>query len=59
MVKRKFKQIVRIVKNQTEEKEDNSELCKSQLVRISNHIQLLGNAEYIVYQPPRGLQKDL
>ena len=26
---------------------------------ISNHIQLLGNAEYIVYQHPRGLQKDL
>ena len=32
---------------------------KGQLVRISNHIQLLGNTEYIVYQHPRGLQKDL
>ena len=32
---------------------------KGQLVRISNHIQLLGNTEYIVCQPPRGLQKDL
>ena len=30
---------------------------KGQLVRISNHIQLLGNTEYIVYQPPRGFQK--
>ena len=51
MVKCKFKEIEKKVKNQTEE--------KGQLVRISNHIQLLGNAEYIIYQPTRGLQKDL
>ena len=32
---------------------------KGQLARISNNIQFLGNTEYIVYQPPSGLQKDL
>ena len=32
---------------------------KGQLVRISTHIQLLVNTEYIVYQLPIGLQIDL
>ena len=59
MVKRKLKQIEKNSENQTQEKMTIQNYEKVQLIRISNHIKLLGNTEYIVYQSSRGLQKDL
>ena len=59
MVNLKFKEIKKNSKKSDRIKRTIENNEKGQLVRISNHIQLLGNTEYIVYQPPRGLQNDL
>ena len=59
MVKRKFKEVKKNSEKSDRKKRTIENNEKGQLVRISNHIQLLGNTEYIVYQPQRGLQKDL
>ena len=59
MVKSKFKEIEKIMKNQTEEKKDNSELWKRPASKDFILYPAPLKYENIVYQPLRGLQKDL
>ena len=59
MVKCKFKEIEKNSENQTKEKEDNSELWKRPASKDLKPYSAPRKCWYIVYQPPRGLQKDL